>query len=129
MRKVLIVLAAGALLSACGMSGQDPGAPATRTVTSQVTVTQSSTPVTTSPATSTPTSTTPVVTEVPDPPDPPPAPAPAPKKKATTPKEEPASVYYKNCTEARNAGAAPVRRGDPGYAAHLDRDNDGVGCE
>ena len=26
------------------------------------------------------------------------------------------SVYYKNCTEARNAGAAPVRIGDPGYA-------------
>ena len=26
-------------------------------------------------------------------------------------------------------GAAPVRRGDPGYARHLDRDGDGVGCE
>ncbi|WP_146908813.1 excalibur calcium-binding domain-containing protein [Arenimonas daejeonensis] len=39
------------------------------------------------------------------------------------------AVYYANCTEARAAGAAPVRRGDPGYASHLDRDNDGVGCE
>ncbi|WP_449459260.1 excalibur calcium-binding domain-containing protein [Streptococcus suis] len=39
------------------------------------------------------------------------------------------SVYYKNCTEARNTGAAPVRIGDPGYAPHLDRDGDGVGCE
>jgi hypothetical protein len=39
------------------------------------------------------------------------------------------SVYYPNCTSARNAGAAPVRRGDPGYALHLDRDGDGVGCE
>lgn len=39
------------------------------------------------------------------------------------------SVYYKNCSEARAAGAAPVKRGDPGYASHLDRDNDGVGCE
>ncbi|MGW1812711.1 excalibur calcium-binding domain-containing protein [Streptomyces sp. NPDC002125] len=29
----------------------------------------------------------------------------------------------------RAAGAAPVRRGEPGYAAHLDRDGDGVGCE
>lgn len=38
-------------------------------------------------------------------------------------------VYYANCTEARAAGAAPVRRGDPGYASHLDRDNDGIGCE
>jgi len=36
---------------------------------------------------------------------------------------------FKNCDEARAAGAAPVRRGDPGYGAHLDRDNDGVGCE
>lgn len=36
---------------------------------------------------------------------------------------------YRNCTEARAAGAAPVRRGDAGYGTHLDRDNDGVGCE
>lgn len=39
------------------------------------------------------------------------------------------SVYYPNCTAARNAGAAPVRRGQPGYGPHLDRDNDGIGCE
>ena len=39
------------------------------------------------------------------------------------------SVYYKNCTEARNAGAAPIYRGNPGYGSHLDRDGDGVGCE
>lgn len=36
---------------------------------------------------------------------------------------------YRNCTEARALGAAPVRRGEPGYGRHLDRDNDGVGCE
>ena len=36
---------------------------------------------------------------------------------------------FANCSEARAAGAAPVRRGDPGYAPKLDRDNDGVGCE
>ena len=36
---------------------------------------------------------------------------------------------YANCAEARKAGAAPVRRGDPGYGPHLDRDNDGIGCE
>ena len=39
------------------------------------------------------------------------------------------STYYANCSAARAAGAAPVRRGDPGYAPHLDRDGDGVGCE
>lgn len=36
---------------------------------------------------------------------------------------------YANCAAARAAGAAPVRRGDAGYGAHLDRDGDGVGCE
>lgn len=36
---------------------------------------------------------------------------------------------YVNCAAARAAGAAPVRRGDRGYGPHLDRDNDGVGCE
>lgn len=39
------------------------------------------------------------------------------------------SPYYANCTEARAAGAAPINRGEPGYAPHLDRDNDGVACE
>ena len=36
---------------------------------------------------------------------------------------------FSNCSEARAAGAAPVYAGDPGYAARLDRDGDGVGCE
>lgn len=36
---------------------------------------------------------------------------------------------FRNCSEARAAGAAPVCRGEPGYGPHLDRDNDGVGCE
>ncbi len=36
---------------------------------------------------------------------------------------------YATCAAVRAAGAAPIRRGDPGYARHLDRDGDGVGCE
>jgi hypothetical protein len=36
---------------------------------------------------------------------------------------------YANCSEARAAGAAPVRRGEAGYSRKLDRDGDGVGCE
>lgn len=36
---------------------------------------------------------------------------------------------YPNCTAARAAGAAPIRRGEPGYGPHLDRDDDGVACE
>ncbi|MFC3077969.1 excalibur calcium-binding domain-containing protein [Phenylobacterium terrae] len=39
------------------------------------------------------------------------------------------ATAFRNCDAARAAGAAPVRRGDPGYGAHLDRDNDGIGCE
>ncbi|WP_405861552.1 excalibur calcium-binding domain-containing protein [Streptomyces sp. NBC_00090] len=38
-------------------------------------------------------------------------------------------VYYRNCTAVRAAGADPIRRGDPGYGSHLDRDGDGVACE
>lgn len=57
--------------------------------------------------------------------------APAPEAAAPPVAEEPAqqSAYYENCTAARNAGAAPVRTGDPGYGSHLDRDGDGVACE
>jgi hypothetical protein len=40
-----------------------------------------------------------------------------------------ADVYYKNCDAARDAHAAPVYKGDPGYGPHLDRDGDGIGCE
>ena len=36
---------------------------------------------------------------------------------------------FANCAQARAAGAAPVRIGDPGYGPHLDRDGDGIGCE
>ncbi|MDH5832845.1 excalibur calcium-binding domain-containing protein [Luteimonas kalidii] len=43
--------------------------------------------------------------------------------------QAPAGRAFANCTEARAAGAAPVYRGDPGYGPHLDRDNDGIGCE
>lgn len=39
------------------------------------------------------------------------------------------AVYYKNCSEVKAQGAAPIHKGDPGYANHLDRDGDGTGCE
>ncbi|WP_181064482.1 excalibur calcium-binding domain-containing protein [Pseudoclavibacter sp. AY1F1] len=54
------------------------------------------------------------------------APEPAPAAPAPAPQQ---NVSFANCTEARAAGAAPVHIGDPGYASHLDRDGDGVGCE
>lgn len=40
-----------------------------------------------------------------------------------------ASWSYRNCREARAAGAAPIYRGQPGYGAHMDGDNDGIACE
>jgi hypothetical protein len=36
---------------------------------------------------------------------------------------------FRNCAEARAAGVAPIYRGQPGYAEHLDRDHDGIACE
>ena len=54
-------------------------------------------------------------------------PKPKPVKKPVK-RSEPAR-YYKNCDAVRAAGKAPIHRGDPGYARHLDRDGDGVGCE
>jgi micrococcal nuclease len=62
----------------------------------------------------------------------PPAPAPtgdpAPAPPSSGPGTGPGGAW-KNCTQARDAGAAPVRRGTPGYGGHLDRDGDGIGCE
>jgi len=37
--------------------------------------------------------------------------------------------FFNSCTEAEAAGAAPIQRGERGYAFHLDADNDGVACE
>lgn len=39
------------------------------------------------------------------------------------------SANYRNCGEAWAAGAAPIHVGQPGYAAHMDGDHDGVACE
>jgi hypothetical protein len=36
---------------------------------------------------------------------------------------------FANCDAARAADAAPLYRGEPGYAPHLDADRDGVACE
>ncbi|MFJ5546493.1 excalibur calcium-binding domain-containing protein [Streptomyces sp. NPDC093225] len=39
------------------------------------------------------------------------------------------NVYYRNCTAAKHAGAAPIHRGEPGYRRALDRDGDGIACD
>lgn len=38
-------------------------------------------------------------------------------------------VSYASCAAVRAAGRAPLYRGQPGYALHLDRDHDGIACE
>ncbi len=40
-----------------------------------------------------------------------------------------ASVYYPNCKAACADGAAPIRRGRPGYRSGLDRDGGCIACE
>jgi hypothetical protein len=119
----------GGILNAVDPADDEPGSPTTSdtptvstppsrparpaempTVTTTATVT-----ATLSPA---PAETVTKTAEAPEPPPPPPTTtAPAP------------DVYYENCDEARAAGDAPLHRGDPGYAPHLDRDGDGVACE
>jgi hypothetical protein len=39
------------------------------------------------------------------------------------------AVYFRNCSEARAAGAAPIYQGEPGYRPALNRDRDGIACE
>lgn len=41
----------------------------------------------------------------------------------------PSGIYFRNCKEAWAAGAAPLRRGQPGYRAEMDGDGDGIACE
>lgn len=38
-------------------------------------------------------------------------------------------MSYTNCADAYAHGVSDIPRGDPSYAAKLDGDNDGVGCE
>ncbi|GAA1053703.1 excalibur calcium-binding domain-containing protein [Dietzia natronolimnaea] len=82
-----------------------------------------------------PVPTTPLVPVAPPPPPPPPPPpepvAPPPPAPVYSPPSAPApqATYFANCDAARAAGAAPIMRGEPGYAPKLDRDNDGVACE
>jgi hypothetical protein len=40
-----------------------------------------------------------------------------------------APVFYADCDAVRAAGAAPLKRGEPGYRTALDRNHNGVACE
>ncbi|MFF8829783.1 excalibur calcium-binding domain-containing protein [Streptomyces sp. NPDC015131] len=131
------VWAGGLLLlmigTGCGaVSAEDGARPATKAAPAPtVTVTATAAPApavtVTATATATVTATATATTRVTV------APAPAPpadtSTDTSTESDAGGDTYYANCAAARAAGAAPVHRGDPGYARHLDRDNDGVGCD
>lgn len=116
----IAALALGVAAGACGGGATDaentPGTTAVENLLPQ-------TPTTTAIGTTTVVPTTTVSTLVPSTtvaPSPPTTSAPS-----TTAKP----VAYKSCSEVKAAGAAPIRRGEPGYGSHLDRDGDGIACE
>jgi hypothetical protein len=119
------------LLPACGAEAPAPVIEPTLSETPTPSVSAAPMPTYTAPAV-TP---APPVRQAPLPAPVAPVPAPAPRAPAAPPPapapkpEPPAGVYYKNCDAARAAGAAPISRGEPGYRAGLDRDDDGVACE
>lgn len=39
------------------------------------------------------------------------------------------TLRFKNCKEAKAKGYKNIKKGEPGYAKHLDRDRDGIACE
>jgi len=130
-----VVVAILAIGGACSSNGGSDGpralsAPVTVTVTVPVFPSPTAVPlpaptpapVAPAPVTTAPRTTAPAARPVPlADPDPDRAPVVAPRPVA-------APVYYKNCAAVQAAGAAPIRRGDPGYRSALDRDGDGEGC-
>lgn len=149
LRPTAAAVLCGALVTLTAACGSDPIAVPAAPVTSTVTTTVSAAPVTTTVSTTVTAVSTvteqvvstvveqvvstvteqvaiqPVAAAVPA------APAPAaPVAAAVVAEPEPAaSAYYANCSEARAAGAAPLHRGDAGYRAAMDRDDDGIACE
>lgn len=43
--------------------------------------------------------------------------------------DDPSTLYFSRCAEARAAGVAPIHIGEPGYRERLDADDDGIACE
>lgn len=52
-----------------------------------------------------------------------------PRQTAPSPQPAPSGPNFSSCKEARAAGYSHMRRGEPGYASHLDRDGDGIACD
>lgn len=54
---------------------------------------------------------------------------PTPRQADPAPQPSPQGPHFRSCKEARAAGYSHMRRGEPGYSPHLDRDNDGIACD
>ena len=48
---------------------------------------------------------------------------------AAQPAAQKGETIFARCADAYAAGYKNIPRGQPGYAPHLDRDNDGIACE
>lgn len=108
------------VLGACGASDPEPNAGNVVPVVAEKPTTTAPTPTTTPPTTTTTSAPPTTMTTV--------------RPRTATPvtaasSASVAAASFTNCTAARAAGAAPVRRGSPGYGPQLDRDGDGIGCE
>lgn len=70
------------------------------------------------------------VTPTPAAPQPVPTTPSRPRPRPATPAPAPpAELHFSSCKEARAAGYSHMRRGEPGYSPHLDRDGDGIACD
>lgn len=119
--RMLLVAVALALLGLAGCAPEDTADETpVEDLLPRATTTTATVPPTEPPTTLAPTTVPPTARPVATPP---------PTVRPTTTVPPTTAVYYSNCAEARAAGAAPLRRGDPGYRSGLDRDGDGVACE
>ncbi|MGI8537711.1 MAG: excalibur calcium-binding domain-containing protein [Mycobacteriales bacterium] len=137
MRHPIYIVTALLILSACGGSETEPTESEPTPSATERTSSPSASPSRSPSPKPTATSPSPAPSPTPTPPPRPSptaprtqAPPPAPRTQAPPPTKAPtAGASYANCSEVKAAGAAPLRRGEPGYRAGLDRDNDGVACE
>ncbi len=118
---VLILLL---ILLGLAVGNDDGNKTETTTTTTSAPVTTTAPPITELPVTEAPTTAAPAT-------EPPTTAAPATTRApaTTAAPSSGGSASYANCTAAKDAGAAPLYRGDPGYSSKLDRDGDGVACE
>ncbi|MEU0541286.1 excalibur calcium-binding domain-containing protein [Nocardia sp. NPDC005978] len=129
-RALMAATAVGVLtvLTACGSGSPErkSAAPTTTAAPAEMRLPTTTVAPTTTSDVVTPTTTTVLVTTTVPVVAPPVVPQTQP---AAAPAPAAPSVSYKNCAAVKAAGAAPLRRGDPGYSTSLDRDGDGIACE